>query len=143
MKYITLLFSVVFLFGACNETSSKTKDTAEIVNADMLFEKGTEHDFGEIPYKGNGEFEFKFKNTGTDPLIITKVQSSCGCTTPEYSKEPVKPGKEGIIKVEYDTKRVGPFKKSVKVYANIKNSPVKLIIKGEVVKKENNEEENS
>ena len=72
-------------------------------------------------------------------LIITNVKSSCGCTVPSYPKEPVKKSKKEKIHVKYDTKRIGNFNKTITVYSNAKNSPVKLHIKGEVVKKDTTE----
>jgi len=97
----------------------------------MTFKK-TFHDFKSVWYKADATFEFVFKNTGKEPLIITKVKSSCGCTVPTWEKEPVLKNKTGTIKVKYDSDRIGQFQKSITVYSNAKNSPVELIISGEV-----------
>ena len=64
--------------------------------------------------------EFKFKNTGKEPLIISKCKGSCGCTVPECPKEPILPGESSIIKVNYDEKRVGSFNKSITIKATNK-----------------------
>jgi archaellum component FlaG (FlaF/FlaG flagellin family) len=91
------------------------------------------HDFGTIPFEGNGTYEFKFKNTGKEPLIISDAQGSCGCTVPTYPKNiPIKPGETQIIKVTYDTKRPGNFTKTVTVNSNAKTAQKVLTIKGMV-----------
>ena len=77
--------------------------------------------------------EFQFTNDGDAPLVITRTAASCGCTTPEYPKEPISPGKSGTIKVTYNAKgRPGQFQKSVYVYANTDPEKTTLIIKGNV-----------
>jgi hypothetical protein len=92
----------------------------------------TAHDFGTIPQGGDGSFEFVFKNTGKEPLVLKNVRSSCGCTVPEWPKEPVKKGDKGTIKVSYNTRITGNFSKSISVYSNSGEAPVVLIIKGKV-----------
>ena len=92
-------------------------------------------DYGEIEQGSNGLREFVFKNTGDAPLLIEKVTSSCGCTVPEKPEGPVQPGETGIIKVKYDTKRVGPIRKTITVYSNA-DTPTKAVkIKGTVLAK--------
>lgn len=81
---------------------------------------------------GDGECEFVFRNTGTTPLVLTHVKSTCGCTIPVWPKEPIKAGEQGIIRVSYDTKRVGTFVKSVYVYSNANNGVQRLYIRGKV-----------
>ncbi len=127
MKRTLLIFWIIAtsLVSCAQSTDDNGKQ------AEMMF-KVSEHDFGLIEYAGNGTHEFVFKNTGKVPLIITKVSSSCGCTTPDWDKEPVKPHKKGKVVVKFDTKRIGSFVKSVTVYSNAKNSPVRLIIRGKV-----------
>jgi hypothetical protein len=90
------------------------------------------HNFGEIPFGGKAEFEFVFTNAGMSPLVLTHVKSTCGCTIPEWSKEPVNAGGKGRIHVKYDTKRVGTFNKSVYVYSNAENGVQRLMISGKV-----------
>lgn len=91
------------------------------------------HDFGTINQGGNGVYEFKFKNSGKEPLIIQSAQGSCGCTVPLWPKEPIKPGSSNKIKVSYDTNRIGAFTKTVTVTSNDTNSPTKVLtIKGTV-----------
>ncbi|HWY36121.1 MAG TPA: DUF1573 domain-containing protein, partial [Nitrosopumilaceae archaeon] len=74
----------------------------------------------------------KYTNTGKEPLIISNCQGSCGCTVPNCPKEPILPGKTGIIKVHYDTKRVGQINKSVTVQSNAKSGTISLQITGNV-----------
>jgi hypothetical protein len=90
-------------------------------------------DYGEIAKGSDGVRVFEFTNTGSEPLIISDVKSSCGCTVPEKPKDPIAPGKNGQIKVKYDTNRVGPIRKTVTVYSNA-TEPIKALkIKGEVL----------
>lgn len=92
----------------------------------------TTHDYGNIKQGDNGECEFKFTNVGKEPLVITNCAASCGCTVPQCPKEPVLPGKSGIIKVKYDTNRIGGIYKTITVSSNAKNGNVVLTIKGNV-----------
>lgn len=75
-------------------------------------------DFGEVEFGGNGERVFKFKNEGKDPLLITNAQGSCGCTVPDWPRDPIMPGQEGTIKIKYDTRRAGPINKQVTITTN-------------------------
>jgi len=92
----------------------------------------TEHDFGTIPYGGNGIYEFEFTNSGTEPLILSNVRSSCGCTVPQWPQQPINPSEKASIKVKYDTNRPGKFNKSITVYSNASETPIMLYIKGTV-----------
>lgn len=90
-------------------------------------------DYGAVAKGSNGEKVFTFKNTGDKPLIINNVQSSCGCTIPKWTNEPVAPGKTGEIKVHYDTQRVGVIQKQIQVSSNDPvNGTTMLHISGEV-----------
>ncbi len=92
------------------------------------------HDYGEIKQGADPYCEFTVKNTGTEPLIISNAKGSCGCTVPEWSREPVMPGKTTVIKVRYDTNRPGPINKSVTITSNATNEPnLTLRIKGNVI----------
>lgn len=95
------------------------------------FEK-TEIDYGKIEQGSEPLRIFTFKNTGTEPLIISNAQGSCGCTVPTYPKEPIMPGQTSKIEVRYDTQRIGGFTKSVTLTTNEANSTRVLTIKGEV-----------
>lgn len=100
----------------------------------MTFEK-TEIDYGTIAQGSDPLRKFKFKNTGTEPLVIKGARGSCGCTVPNYKKEPVQPGETAEIEVRYDTQRVGPFTKTVTIESNEGEQPRVLTIKGVVNEK--------
>lgn len=101
----------------------------------IVFDKMV-HDYGTIEQGGDGNCEFTFTNTGDEPLVLTGVRASCGCTLPEWPKEPIAPGKTGVIKVKYDTRRVGPINKVIRVASNAENANVVLRITGNVVAKQ-------
>ncbi len=124
---VTILVSVSLAFCQNPEEGKQKKSKTP----EITFEN-TEHDFGNMEYRGDGTCEFVFKNTGKEPLILTNVKSSCGCTVPTWTKEPIKKGKTGTIKVKYDTKRQGKFQKYITVQSNAVNTPVRLLIKGNV-----------
>ncbi len=87
-------------------------------------------EYGKINKGSNGERIFSFTNIGDAPLIIQKVQSSCGCTIPKKPEKPIMPGEKGEIKVSYDTKRVGDFSKQITITSNAKTTRKVLKIKG-------------
>ncbi len=97
----------------------------------------TTHDFGRVKEDGGKiSYTFKFKNNGKQPIIIKNVESSCGCTTPDWSRTPVLPGKEGFVSAEYDPiGRPEAFDKQITVYNNVTAQPIVLEIKGDVVPK--------
>ncbi|GIV39153.1 MAG: hypothetical protein KatS3mg033_0953 [Thermonema sp.] len=91
------------------------------------------HDFGNIDEGTVATYEFVFTNVGDQPIVLQSVSASCGCTTPYYTREPVLPGKKGVIKVSYNSLgRPGAFTKSVTIRSNA-SEPIKtLLIKGYV-----------
>src|SRR6056300_92412 len=104
------------------------------VNAQAKIEfKSETIDYGTIEKGSNGIRTFEFTNTGDEPLIISKVSSSCGCTIPKKPDEPILPGKTGQIEVKYDTNRVNPIRKTITVISNAVTPTVALKIKGEVI----------
>ncbi len=124
-KWISLV-AALLITGLCANAQTKAPT--------ISFEK-TEHDFGKVnEEKGPITYEFKFTNTGGSPIIVSNVKASCGCTTPDWTKDPVLPGKTGIVKATYDPKnRPGVFNKSITVTSNAENATVVMIIKGEVI----------
>jgi len=98
----------------------------------------TAHDFGKIfEEDGDVTIKFVFSNTGTEPVIIQQVSASCGCTTPEWTKTPVNPGKKGFVAATYSPKdRPGEFSKTISVTTNAELQSIVLRIKGEVLKKD-------
>src|SRR5512145_345867 len=103
MKKIFTFMGIIALFAtmSCSQTSQKS--SPKNGNAVIEFEN-TDHDFGTIPYKGDASFQFKFNTTGKTPLVLSNVRSSCGCTVPEWPKDPINKGDKGIIKVSYNTR---------------------------------------
>lgn len=101
----------------------------------ITFEK-PELDYGKIPQNSERVREFVIVNTGNEPLIIQNAVGSCGCTVPEWPKEPIMPKKKAVLRINYDTSRIGPFSKTVKIYSNaINNGPdgtVSFTVKGDV-----------
>ena len=92
----------------------------------------TEHNFKEVDFKSDTECSFLFTNQGETPLLIHQVKTSCGCTVPEWPRQPIKPGKSDKIRIKYDADFPGVFHKTIKVYYNGEDSPVTLNIKGRV-----------
>ena len=129
MKRILYVFTLIVLTAGV--ISAQNKDAAITVEGDAVF------DFGDIKEaNGPATHAFKVKNDGGTPLVITKVVASCGCTTPDWTKEPIAPGGSGEIKVTYDpTSRPGPFTKTISVYSNGKTGSYILTIKGNVIPK--------
>ena len=103
----------------------------------------TEHDFGTFKEEaGRQTFDFIVTNTGTEPLVIQNVVASCGCTTPEWTKQPIPVGATSKVTAIYDPKdRPGQFNKTLSVYTNTKPEVVTLTIKGEVIPHEKTVEE--
>jgi hypothetical protein len=120
--------SMVFFAKAQNTVADKNVGSGPIIE----FVK-TIHDYGTVKKESDGSCQFVFKNTGNEPLLLTNVTSSCGCTVPTWPKEPVLPGNNGTIKVVYDTKKIGTISKTISVMSNAVNNKVELAIKGNVI----------
>lgn len=130
-----VLLGALFILGAAFGAQAQE----QVAGPELKFEKEV-HDFGKLQQYGDASTEFVFTNTGTEPLIISNARGSCGCTVPEWPREPIAPGATAAIKVKYDSKRVGPINKSVTISSNASNSPTKVIrIKGEILKAPNEE----
>lgn len=105
-----------------------------MAQAEIKFDKLT-HNFGKFPESSpKVSCTFTYTNTGDAPLIINQAVASCGCTVPEYTKEPVQPGQKGQIKVTYNGagKFPGPFKKSITVRTNGKVEMTRLYVQGDM-----------
>lgn len=99
--------------------------------------KETTIDAGEIAYDYNQTWTFTMTNTGDEPLVVSRVQTSCGCTTSSKPEGPIAPGESENLVVKYDTKRVGPIRKSITVYSNAAEMPTATLhIKGRVLPKQ-------
>jgi len=130
MKKVIYLLGIMLLMAGV--AKAQDKGTVQM-GPEIEFEKVV-HDYGDVPYNGNGECEFRFTNTGTEPLLVQKPKSSCGCTIPSWPNEPILPGESDVIKVTYRTNRAGNINKTVTVTSNaVKNSTVVLRIKGRVL----------
>ncbi len=123
MKKIMIILCIGLLSATLNAQDAKPeiKFKSEVI------------DYGEIAKGSNGIRQFEFTNTGNAPLVISKVHSSCGCTIPKKPEGPIAPGETGIIEVKYDTKRVGPIRKTVSCYTNTAEGTIALKIKGTVL----------
>jgi hypothetical protein len=127
-KYSILLFCLVCSIAAMSQ------------KAVISFEVKT-HDFGKVNEEdGKVTHVFDFTNRGVTPLVVSRVQASCGCTTPTWTKEPIEPGKKGTITVTYNPSgRPGTFTKTITVYSNASDEQMVLTIHGEVIPKPNGE----
>ena len=125
MKRVLFLMIVLCMAGI---VSAQQKEASITVTGSAV------HDFGEIKESdGAISHTFKVMNNGELPLVISRVVGSCGCTTPEWTQEPIAPGKTGDIKVTYHTAgRPGPFNRTVSVYSNGKTGNYVLTVKGDV-----------
>ena len=120
--------NLLFLFIAISSGFVFSQEVGPKIEFESL-----EINYGEISKGDNGIRIFKFTNIGSKPLIINKVYSSCGCTIPKKPSSPIGPGQSDEIQVKYDTKRVGPIRKTITVLSNAINSPtMSLKITGNV-----------
>lgn len=127
MKKILLICTVVISFIAFSAMQDN--------KAEFKFEEET-HDFGKVPQGKPVSFVFKYTNVGDEPLIITAVESTCGCTVPSVEPKqgtPVQKGEKGTITLTYNAAVAAPFNKFVKISSNSKTPLKMLYIKGEVV----------
>ena len=125
MKRILFLLIVIFASGM---VSAQQREASITVVGESVF------DFGDIKESdGSASHSFVLLNNGELPLVISRVVASCGCTMPEWTKEPIAPGKTSELKVTYDTAgRPGPFTRTISVYSNGKTGNYVLTIKGDV-----------
>lgn len=129
MKKLLLGLAMVAGFAFVSKAQEAVKANPNA--PEMKFDKDV-HDFGTFKKGGNGTYEFKFKNTGKEPLIIANAQGSCGCTVPQWPHEPIKAGGTAVIKVTYDTQRIGQFTKTVTISSNAASGTKILTIKGNI-----------
>ena len=122
---IFLMFSSVVLFAQAQPTETPKTDPLQV--------RELSYDFGKIPQGKPVTHVFVVANTGTEPLILENVQASCGCTTPEWSKDPIPAGGTKEIKVGYNAAAEGAFTKSISIFYN-KGQVKSIVIKGEVWK---------
>jgi hypothetical protein len=130
MKKALMLGLAAMVFGLASAQSQEpdaTKSAAKIVFTE------TSHNFGDVIEGQIARYEFKFTNTGTEPLVLQNVQASCGCTTPKWPREAIAPGASGVIVAEYNSNgRPGTFNKQITVTSN-GGDPIVLHISGQVI----------
>ena len=120
------LFSLSFLFVLSISLS--------FAQGAFSFEE-TEYNFGDIKEGDLAEHIFTFKNTGNAPIVIDQVRASCGCTTPEWSREPIMPGETSSIKAVFNSKgRPGNVYKTITITSNAKETTTTLKLRGQVIK---------
>ena len=146
VSIIIMLFAVLAQANKPAKNDQKSKKASkqvevveyvpEVQGAGIVFVNLT-YDFGKIQEaNGAATTVFEFTNNGSEPLILSEVRASCGCTTPDWTKEPVAPGAKGFVKATYNTKgRPGQFTKTITVKSNAvgENATIMLTIKGEVI----------
>ena len=128
-KYIFFFASLLYYITLSQGTITINHNAPEIIFEQEVIDLGEFMQYDDPSSK----CEFKFINQGKEPLIISKCKGSCGCTVPECPKEPILPGETGIIKVNYDEKRVGSFNKSITITSNAKSSPKIIKVKGKII----------
>lgn len=137
MKAIIVLGFSLFALGTFAQTTEakpkETKKDAPAQEKKPITFKTMTIERMEIPYDSKEPFVFEFKNTGKEPIIISDVRTSCGCTAAKKPTEPVAKGKTEEIVVTYDTKRIGDFTKTITVTSNVQTEPIILTIKGKVL----------
>lgn len=146
-RIVTYAFSLSIVLSAIS-CEQKTTDESAVTQAppalvDQQPLKQTsiaftesEHEFGDVKEGDFAKYEFVFKNTGDEPLYVRDAKASCGCTTPEWTKDTIAPGGEGKILVQFNSEgRPGDFNKSVTVLANTDPEATVITIKGHVIAK--------
>jgi hypothetical protein len=130
MKKLILLaaFALVAQVGFSQASASSGKADVAVAVFDNEI-----HDFGKIKQGVPVTHRFTFTNKGKVAMVITNAQPSCGCTTPNWTKEPIPPGGEGFVEATYNAAGVAAFDKSITVLANVENGVILLRIKGEVI----------
>ena len=127
MKHLVYICSFILISLQVNAQSDTLKATGAFIQLDS-----NSLNYGVIKKDSNGKRVITFKNTGDKPLIITDCNGSCGCTVPTCPTESILPGNQGIITINYDTKRLGSFNKTVKIKSNAINHIAYIKVSGTV-----------
>lgn len=130
------VLSIITFLAVTGLVSAQTATDAVAINpnaASFQWVSDT-YDFGSIPQGIPAKARYEFTNTGKEPLIITDVQKTCGCTSTDWTKEPIAPGQKGFIMAEYNAANEGVFNKAITVMSNATTPSVKLYFKGTVIK---------
>jgi hypothetical protein len=132
-KILSVICLAAFCFTSNAQLAANAPTIPAVIKTDVLQLKESTHNFGKIPQGRPATYTFEIVNTGAEPLRLENVQASCGCTTPEWSKEPIAPGASANIKVGYNAYAEGMFNKTVTIF--YKDHQTKAItITGEVLK---------
>ena len=128
-KIIPFFLCLGLLFSMSVQAQDEKKAKIEFEEA--------KHDFGDITQGDVVEYTFKFKNTGTAPLVLTNVATTCGCTAPSWPREPIMPGESAQIQVKFNsTGKMGKQNKVITVYSNAENNPERVTITSNVLPKQ-------
>ena len=133
-KTILFLFMALAFMGAYAQ-APVAAEAVQDAKTSLEWTNGTTHDFGKIQQNMPATYVFEFTNTGTQPVTITKAQPSCSCTVPDYTKEPVLPGKKGYVKATFNAHNAGIFNKTITVSTDGGGGNTILKISGEVLQK--------
>lgn len=136
MKLYSVLLCLLLTLGSTSFAQKQTLSNLanDPAKAEFKFDV-EEHNFGTIKQGDAVTYEFKFSNTGNEPLIITNAEGSCGCTVPVYPKQPILKGQEATIKVTFNSAgKSGMQDKTVTITSNAKQNPMVLHMKGNVDK---------
>ncbi len=141
-KTFLFIFCIAGVLYSCDIRNNKNS-VGNHIGMNATFDDSTSvqmidstYDFGKVVDGEKVTYNYRFKNTGAKPLIISSATASCGCTVPEKPEEPIKPGETGILKVVFNTQgRVGPTHKTITVITNAYPAFPILQLTGEVVKK--------
>jgi len=117
--------------GIINHSLGKSGKSLKAEDSPMIWET-TQHDFGTIDQNKPVSFEFVFTNNSKEPMILTKVKPSCGCTATDYPEQPIQPGETASITATYNAKAIGKFKKTILVNTDVPYGEGILTISGEV-----------
>lgn len=127
------IFSIITILSSTLIFGQETLENDSSVFAQIAV-KDVSHNFGELSKGEKGEHLFEFKNKGNAPLIINNVLSTCGCTVPEWSREPIAADSTGVIKVVFDsTTKIGRQNKVITIRSNSKNGDFRLRISAMVL----------
>jgi hypothetical protein len=134
MKKTGLLIVLLLFAFIVNAAQDKYADVEHVEGSSIYFHETT-YNFGSVPEGEKRKHVFTFYNNGTEPVVISRVRPSCGCTVSEYTREPVAPGETGEIHAEYNsTNRSGHFSTQIQVTSTADNGPHTLRIRGEVTR---------
>jgi hypothetical protein len=141
-KKIFLIVGIVATIASCDVRRKDQQAGTDVLKQEQVKDPATvqvidsAHDFGKIAEGENVEYNYRFKNAGSNPLIITNVSASCGCTVPEKPEAPIMPGEIGFIKVKFNSQgRPGQAHKTVTVISNANPGFPPLQLTGEVLPK--------